>query len=406
MKKQIAWLLVLALPACEEAAGPGNGGDPGPNDPVEFEVTGMGAVSERHTAEVAVFGSYAYTTTWGNLRQAPGNALKVWDVSGNTPLLVDSAIVPEATTLGDVQISAPDSLLVVPTEFSGGSIVMFDISDPAHPVRVGRHHSSATNPGVHTVKLGRIAGRLYAFLSVSSLRQLVIVDITDPANPVQVTTQTTGTPMLHDVFVRDGLLFTAGWNAGVTIWDIGGGSSGGSVQNPVAIGNVITRISIAAPKGNSARAHNVWWFHDPNSGSKRWLFVGEEGPMSIGSYSEGDIHVVDISDPTSPIEVAFFNVPGAGTHNFWMDEEAGILYAAFYNGGVRALDVTGDLSQCEDSERHTDGRCNLGLMGREVGFALTDRQPLAVWGVVGAGNYLYASDMVSGLFKLDISPLR
>ena len=45
-----------------------------------------------------------------------------------------------------------------------------------------------------------------------------------------------------------------------------------------------------------------------------------------------------------PAEVAFFRLEGAGTHNFWMDEERQILYAAYYNGGVVALDVSGTLS--------------------------------------------------------------
>ena len=42
----------------------------------------------------------------------------------------------------------------------------------------------------------------------------------------------------------------------------------------------------------------------------------------------------------------------AGTHNFWVDEPSGILYAAYYNGGVRALDVRGDLGACAEAQSH------------------------------------------------------
>ena len=47
-------------------------------------------------------------------------------------------------------------------------------------------------------------------------------------------------------------------------------------------------------------------------------------------------------DLAHPNEVASFHLDGAGTHNFWMDEDAQILYAAYYNQGVVALDVSGN----------------------------------------------------------------
>jgi hypothetical protein len=225
--------------------------------------------------------------------------------------------------------------------------------------------------------------------------QLVIVEITDPSNPTEILVRPMGLPFIHDTFVRDGLLFTALWDNGMTIWDIGGGARGGTPENPVQISNVVTK------NGN---VHNIWWFHDPSAGSRRYVFVGEEGPSVTGSASSGDIHVVDISDITNPREVAFYSLAGAGTHNFVMDEDAGILYAAYYNGGVRALDVRGDLGTCSDAARASDGRCDLGLAGRVAGVALSD-QTVSIWGVALSGNTLYASDMLSGLFGLNVAAL-
>ena len=80
------------------------------------------------------------------------------------------------------------------------------------------------------------------------------------------------------------------------------------------------------------------------SGEKRYVFLGQEGPGVIGSASRGDIYVVDVSDLAHPQQVASFGLAGAGTHNFWMDEAAQVLYAAYYNGGVVAIDVSGTLS--------------------------------------------------------------
>ncbi|MGE5730973.1 MAG: LVIVD repeat-containing protein, partial [Gemmatimonas sp.] len=354
----------------------------------------------RYTAEIAVRGQVAYTTTWG-FRSAVGNKVNVWDVSGNTPALIDSVIVSGATTLGDVAVSDDGSLLVVATERSGGSIVIFDLADPRHPRLLSRFTNADTDPGVHTAEIGRVNGKLYGFLSIDPiggaiLARLVIVDLSNPTAPREVFTKVTGNPFVHDTFVRDGLLFVALWDDGMEIWDIGGCGNGASPEAPRVLGGVRTI---------NGEVHNIWWYHDQN-GSKRFAFVGEEGPGSIGSSSRGDIHVVDISDPTAPKEVAFYRVPGAGTHNFSVDETNGVLYAAYYNGGVRAIDVRGDLGTCPASQQVVDGstnlvRCDLRLMGRELGIGLVDlNRGIYVWGVQYVNGTVYASDMLNGIWKL------
>jgi hypothetical protein len=216
------------------------------------------------------------------------------------------------------------------------------------------------------------------------------------SNITEVYSQTMGRPYVHDVFVRDGFLFAAVWHDGMTIFDIGGGNSGGTPANPVQIG------SVAPPPGY---IHNIWWYHDGKTGSKKYAFLGEEGPALVGSSSSGDIHVVDISNKTNPKEVAILHVAGAGTHNFWVDEESGVLYAAYYNAGVRAIDVRGDLGSCTAAQKTLGGLCSLEAMGRVIGKALTSGG-FYVWGVQGVGNRLYASDMNSGVRVLDISALK
>jgi hypothetical protein len=355
-------------------------------------VLGAGLVPERYTAEIWVQGNVAYTTTWGN-RGAPGNAVKIWDVSGPIPTLVDSLIVPNASTLGDIHASDDGQLLIVATEFSPGSIVIYSLTDPLKPQLVSRYTTALTDPGVHTAQVERVNGILYAFLCVDprsgTPARLVIVDLSNPAAPAQVFTAPMGDPFVHDVFVRDGILFTALWNQGITIWDLGGAGSG-TVANPIALGSVVTA---------GGEAHNVWWFHNGVTGEKRYAFVGQEGPGAVGQASSGDIHVVDVTSFSSPREVAFFHLDGAGTHNFSVDENRGILYAAYYNGGVRAIDITGDLSSCPQS-KSPDGRCDLAKMGREIAHSLGEVGPVYVWGVQLVGSSLYASDMLNGIWKL------
>jgi hypothetical protein len=327
----------------------------------------------------------------------PGNAIYIWNVNGAAPALVDSVIVsPDITRVGDVQTSDDGRLLVVPTELDPGSVVIYDLADPTKPRFLARFASPKISNGVHTCEVQRVGGRLYAFLSINRSpaqpAHLMILDLSDPAKPLEVLTRDMGEPTIHDVFVRDGLLFTALWDGGMTIWDIGGGGRGGSVQNPIELGNVHT-------VGGSV--HNIWWYHDGQSGQKRYVFVGEEGPGSVGLSSSGDIHVVDISDATKPREIAFYHVDAGGTHNFWVDEGRGVLYAAYYNAGVEVIDVRGDLSDCPAAARSSDGRCDLMKVGRRLRRALVDQPfPVYIWGVQLVGQYVYASDILNGIWKL------
>ena len=363
-------------------------------------VLGNGIDTIRYGAEIAVRGTTAYTTTW-SVRRVQGNKVNIWDVSGNVPVLVDSVIVTGAITTGDVAVSDDGSLLVVATEPSPGSIAVYDLSNPRKPQLISRFTNDQTAGGVHTAELGRVNGKLYAFLAIDPTAangpaRLVIVDLSVPSAPRQVFVKIAGAPYVHDTFQRNGLLFVALWNDGVDIWDIGGCGTGASPESPRTLGNV---------KTIGGEVHNIWWYHDAN-GSKRFAFVGEESSGTIGTSSRGDIHVIDITDPTAPKEVAFYRVPGAGTHNFSVDEVNGVLYAAYYNGGIRAIDVRGDLSSCDATQQATDTasglvRCDLRLMGREVSIGLADvNRNVYVWGVQYQTGIVYGSDMLNGIWKL------
>ena len=367
---------------------------PPPTESQALAVLGEGVVSDRYTGELWVRGNVAYTTTWGT-RENQGNAINIWDVSGNVPTLVNTVIVPNAATLGDVQASDDGQLLIVATEYSpNGSIMIYSLADPTNPQLITRYATALTSAGVHTAEVQRVNGKLYAFLSIDpgggNPARLVIVDLSDPAAPTQVFTAEMGSPLVHDVFVSDGILITSLWNQGITIWDIGGVGAG-TVANPVPLGSLATV---------GGQVHNVWWYHNAVTDEKRYAFVGQEGFGLVGSSSTGDIHVVDVSNFSSPREIAFYHLDGAGTHNFSVDEVRGILYAAYYNGGVRAIDITGDLSSCDAANRSVDGRCDLAGMGRELAHGLQDQGPVYVWGVQLSGGRLYASDMLNGLWKL------
>ena len=351
-------------------------------------------VPKRFSSDLWVHGNYAYTGTWG-FREEEGNQLKVWSLSASgAPMLARSVTVPDIGTVSDVQVSEDGQVLVLSGEGGiDGGIYLYDLASPANPAFL----SSALvgEAGVHTVTLAEINGRRYAFASknpgfnstAADDPALLIYDVTDPQAPTLVKRQPfpERNYSIHDTFVRDGIAFAFVWNdPGLVIYDVGNGIGGGTPALPVELSRFIMsdRGICCGPS-----THNGWWFHNPVTGERRYLFVGQEGQSVLGSSSSGDIHVLDVLDLAHPREVAFFHLNGAGTHNFWMDEERQILYAAYYNGGVVALDVSGTL------QGNLSNRLLSRIRPGGAGNTFT-------WGVQLANGFLYAIDMLSGLWQL------
>lgn len=304
---------------------------------------------------------------------------------------------------GSVGTALADPLRVVVTDAEGGAVPGVAV---AWAVLTGggaitpTSTTDAAGVAEATFTLGPASGAHMASASVAGLigspvEFSAVASAIVPPPPGEITVAAVVPVRIHDMFVRDGLAFVFAWNSGVRIYDVGNGVNGGSPTSPQLVGSLIT-----SPNGLPCICvHNGWWFHSPSSGT-RYLFVGQEGPLSIGSSSSGDIHVVDVSNPAAPVEVASYRHPNqpdangtprsAGVHNFWMDEESEVLYAAFYNGGVVALDVSGTLSG------DLSDRVIASIRPGGAGGTYT-------WGVQLADNgSLYAIDMLGGLYQLQL----
>ncbi|NIM50180.1 MAG: hypothetical protein GTN62_07555 [Gemmatimonadales bacterium] len=341
-----------------------------------FAVVGRGSIGARFTSDLWVHGSVAYTGSW-SMRAAPGNALYVWDVSDPTqPALVDSVVV-DATTVNDVKIRSDGAMAVLTHEGSrdsGNGITLLDLQDPLHPAVITRF-TSGLEPGVHNVWVE--GDYVYAAVDGGG-NGLLVVDISAPQNPRAVASFFAGSSFLHDVYVRDGLAFLSHWDAGLVILDVGNGIAGGSPASPVEVSRILTM---------GGQTHNAWYW--PEAG---YVFVGEED-----FSTPGVMHVIDVSDLRRPVEVATFQVSGETPHNFWLDEAAGVLYAAWYTRGVRAIDVSGELLGALDRQ------------GREIAFsqyagvgscAAPSGTATCTWAPQLHGGLIYLSDMNSGLWVL------
>ncbi|MFI5210207.1 MAG: LVIVD repeat-containing protein [Gemmatimonadales bacterium] len=349
-------------------------------------LAGGNNVQARFSSDLWVYGGYAYTGTWNWIERTSGvasrAALNVFQLGATgAPSLVDSLIIPNITTVSDVEVSPDGKWLVLSAEGNTeDGLYVYDLADPAHPVFKARY---LVDTGLHTASLATLGGVLYAFTAKNPASPaLMVFDLSQLAADTILLTTTVPVAAnygLHDTFIRDGIAFLFAWNTGALIYDVGGGSLGGSPANPVLIGTAVSA---------GGEVHNGWWYHGPG-GSKRYLFIGQEGPGSVGSSSSGDIHVVDVSSLSAPVEVASYHMPGAGTHNFWVDESREILYAAYYNGGVVALDISGTLSG--DLSSREIARIQPGGTGNTY-----------MWGLELYNGSLYAIDMLSGLWQLGV----
>jgi hypothetical protein len=348
-------------------------------------VSGGNNVPDRYSSDLWVHGAYAYTGTWG-FRDEEGNVLNVWSLdAAGAPTLATTVRVQDIGTVSDVEVSSDGQVLMFGAENGGNAgLYLYSLANPAAPTPLD--HAIVSN-GIHTATFSEIGGRRYAFAARNpgpGGPALLIHDVTDPTNMSLIATVPVPDNYgIHDTYVRDGLAFTFIWDEGVIILDVGNGIRGGSPAAPVEVSRIVTGRRGAT----SPAAHNGWWFHNPVSSERRYLFVGQEGPSILGVRASGDIHVLDVSDLTQPREVAFFHIDGAGTHNFWMDEQKQILYAAYYNAGVIALDVSGTLT----------GDLSGRLLSQVKPGGSRDTY---TWGVQLANGFLYAIDMESGLWQL------
>jgi hypothetical protein len=346
-----------------------------------FQVLGNGAVGKRFSSDHWEHGSAAYTGTWGCRSVAGGacgDALLVWDISAaEDPVLVDSVIV-DARVVNDIKVSADGRLGILTHEHSDdlqNGITLLDLADPHRPQVIGRFAAPDLSPGVHNVW---IEGD-YAYLVVDGTAAssgLRVLDISDPSAPQIVASFYGGSSFLHDVYVRDGLAFLSHWDAGLIILDVGNGIRGGSPTSP----REVSRIRIPG-----YLVHNAWYW--PDAG---YVFLGDEINVP------GKVRIVDVQDVSNPIEIGSITRSGAAPHNFWVDEVRGIGYFAWYEAGVQAYDLTGELLGSLERQ----GRFIAGSGYATGGGCVADQQQCA-WAPQLHGGKVYVSDMNTGLWTLD-----
>jgi hypothetical protein len=184
----------------------------------------------------------------------------------------------------------------------------------------------------------------------------------------------------------------------VVIVDVGNGKWGGSIESPKYVTNIPYAVG---------RTHAAYPYFQQSTG-RFYLFLGDEiigrqGAAWAGMPNSGErggtpevtsgyIHVIDFTDPLNPKDVARYEVREFGTHNLWVEDD--ILFQAYYEGGMRIVDVSGELMG------------DLADQGREIAvFKSYDpdgyiaNAPM-VWGAQPYKGHIFVADHNSGLWAV------
>lgn len=346
--------------------------------PVEVEFLDHGVRAEVATSDLWVFEGadgedYAYT---GTHSRGGGERMFVWHVTDPTNISLLDSVVVDARVVNDVKVNEDASWAIITREGAStrrNGIVVLDLADPAHPTIMAELTDQLT-AGIHNVWI--MGDIVYAVNDGTNAMN--IIDMSDPTNPTHAGRYEIKpgdqSKSLHDVWAENGYAYLSYWDDGLVIVDVGAGTHGGTPTEPVFVS------SIKYPEGNT---HVAWRTRD-------YVFLGDEIGTSDGM--RGFIHVIDVSDIDNPRQVAKYDLPEAGAHNLWIEDD--VLYIAYYQGGLRIVDVSGTL------------RGDLYRQGREIGFFRTEAaegeglqaNSANAWGPQPFKGSLFVSDMTSGLW--------
>jgi len=376
----------------------------------ELKLIGHGLISDVYTSDLWLWPGigkhqgkdFAVTGTWG----ANGEAY-FWDVTDPSKMVIIDTITVDARTINDVKVSEDGKVGVISREGASNrknGFVILDVSDP-YNVNITAEFNDDMTGGVHNVFI--YDDHVYA---VNNGRKFDIINIEDPSNPFRVGVYELNTPghSIHDVWVENGIAYSSNWADGVHAVDVGGLKFNERNRKKIEYNPLLMK----AGKGSPANPTHLASLVDPNghnhaafpfkskSTDKFYIVAGDEWfpwryPGKPRPYQpRGGFHFLDFTDINNPKEEAVYTITEAGSHNHWIKGDT--LYAAYYNGGLRIVDISGELLG------------DLYRQGREIAFFLTShsegRIPNStnVWGTIPYKGYIFYSDMYSGLYCLKL----
>jgi hypothetical protein len=312
-----------------------------------ISLTGRGAITHVHTSDLWPWTAkdgrdYALVGTWG------GDGWGyVFDVTDLANIVKSDSVKVDARTINDVTVSPDGRYGVFSREGASNrvnGVVILDLANPAHPKIASTFEQELTG-GVHNT----FATNDYLF-AISGGDKYVIIDVRDIYHPKYASEYNHPDSRVHDVWVINGIAYSSEWGTGVVAVDVGNGKWGGSIQNPKLISTYPT---------TSGATHEIYPYYQKATG-KVYLFLGDEimsregrvweGTNYLGNLnaqggvpqtSAGYTHIIDFTDPKNPRNVAKYHQEEFGSHDIIVEDD--VMYQAYYDGGLRVVDVSGQL---------------------------------------------------------------
>jgi hypothetical protein len=365
-------------------------------------VTGRGSINHVHTSDLWPWTGkdgrdYALVGTWG------GDGWGyVFDVTDLTNIVKTDSVKVDARTINDVTVSPDGRYGVLSREGASNrvnGVVILDLATPAHP-RIASTFEHELTGGVHNT----FATNDYLF-AISGGDKYVMIDVRDIYHPTYAGEYNHPNSRVHDVWVHDGIAYSSEWGTGVVAVDVGNGQYGGSVSSPRLINTYPT---------TSGATHEIYPYFQRTTG-KVYLFLGDEimnregrvwegtdyrrsmtTPGGIAQTSAGYTHIIDFTDPLKPANIAKYHQEEFGSHDIIVEDD--VMYQAYYDGGLRVVDVSGELVG------------NLAEQRREIAVfkaydpnGFTANAPFAMNAMPWKGHILF-TDFNSGLWSAKLEP--
>ena len=332
-----------------------------------------------------------------------------WDVTDPANMKIIDTVKVDARNVNDVKVSEDGRTGVITREGASNrknGFVILDVSDPFNVKILSTFNDDMTG-GVHNTFIYK--NHVYA---VNNGRKYDIINIEDPKNPfrVGVFELNTAGHAIHDVWIENGIAYSSNWRDGIVAVDIGGSTSNEKESSDIGFNPLLLKAGNGSPSNPvqlasfpdfKGRNHSAFPFSSQSTGNFYIVMGDEVFPNGLEnlinnkpSQPRGGFHFINFSDPENPVEDAAYIVPEAGSHNQWVYGD--VLLAAFYQGGIRILDISGELLG------------DLYKQEREIGYFLPQHRdgiiPNApmVWGAQPYKDYIFLSDMNSGLYCIEV----
>ena len=332
-----------------------------------------------------------------------------WDVTDPANMKIIDTVKVDARNVNDIKVSEDGRTGVITREGASNrknGFVILDVSDPFNVKILSTFNDDMTG-GVHNTFIYK--NHVYA---VNNGRKYDIINIEDPKNPfrVGVFELNTAGHAIHDVWIENGIAYSSNWRDGIVAVDIGGSTSNEKESSDIGFNPLLLKAGNGSPSNPvqlasfpdfKGRNHSAFPFSSQSTGNFYIVMGDEVFPNGLEnlinnkpSQPRGGFHFINFSDPENPVEDAAYIVPEAGSHNQWVYGD--VLLAAFYQGGIRILDISGELLG------------DLYKQEREIGYFLPQHRdgiiPNApmVWGAQPYKDYIFLSDMNSGLYCIEV----